>query len=296
VLVQSFYGGLLTGTDVRDAIQQTRDALYADRGRAAHDWLSLAAYVRLPEGYEEHLLDVALEADLAAMETTSRWSERIAGETPDRVAYDTVTASVRERIATVERRLEAGASVRRRDPVREARGLRASAYKRLAEVLFQRSRLLGDADAAAQSRAALEQSAQCYAAGWAADPGSHWLAVQALALEIVLHGKLAQDWRWDAAMEAAKADPHDIWRLGSHVELWLLAGHARRAAAPGAAAAALRTLLTERPDDPTYWRSTRRQLRRYTDWWTAPNGFFAGGPDLAAVAAELIAAGDRQSA
>lgn len=290
VLVESFYRALLTGADVRDAIQRTRDALYADRVNVRHDWLSLAAYVRLPIGYEDQLLDVALEADLAAMDIASGWGEHVARQPPDPDAYATAVAIVEERIGAAESRLAECEHVGRIELVREARGLRASAYKRFAELQFRQSVGTGDTAAASRSREALERARRCYAEAAKGDLGSHWLGVQALSLELVLDGRCAEPWRWDAAMSAADAERVEGWAWGSRAELWLLAERAAHATQPGAAGAALERLVASAGGDARFWQSTRRQLRRYVDWWTTTNGFFGGGDDVAAQAAALIAA------
>jgi hypothetical protein len=294
VLAASFYGALLRGTDVRDAIQRTRDALYAERERCRHDWVGLVAYVRLPPGYEGRLLDVVLAADLAAMETASTWADHLVRqEGPPVAVYDDVAASLESRIATLEGRLDACARAGRHDVLREARGLRASAYKRLAELLFRRAEAAGDDAVRASSHAALEQARGCYTAAADADLGAHWLAVQALSLEAVLDGRIAPAWRWDAAMHAAQADATDAWACGSRAELWLLAPYAGRPAAPEAAAAALRELVAAAGGTAAYeWKATRRQLRRYVDWWTPANGYFGGTAGLGEAATLLVAAAD----
>ena len=62
LMVETFYKALLGGEDVRIALHQARVALYENRQTTGHDWASLVGYVRLPEGYADHLLDVRLES------------------------------------------------------------------------------------------------------------------------------------------------------------------------------------------------------------------------------------------
>jgi len=83
-----------------------------------------------------------------------------------------------------------------------------------------------------------------------------------------------------------------VWACGSRAELRLLAASAGRPPAPDAAVAALRDLVVAAGGTNAYeWKATRRQLRRYIDWWTAGNGF-GGKGDLAEEATLLVAAAE----
>jgi hypothetical protein len=75
--VETFYGRLLAGEDVRDALLDTRCALHERQAETGEDWMSLVAYAQLPEGYQDRLLDVRLAADLASLETAQRWADHL---------------------------------------------------------------------------------------------------------------------------------------------------------------------------------------------------------------------------
>ncbi|HKA40101.1 MAG TPA: CHAT domain-containing protein, partial [Burkholderiales bacterium] len=77
LMVETFYKALLGGQDVRIALHQARLALYEKRQMTGHDWASLVGYVRLPEGYADHLLDVRLESVLASLKTIQGWSDSL---------------------------------------------------------------------------------------------------------------------------------------------------------------------------------------------------------------------------
>jgi hypothetical protein len=282
-----FYRSLLTGSDVRDAIYAARQALFAREEQTQHDWMSLIAFARLPEGYADQLLDVGLAAELAALEAADQWGKHLVehGVTaPERFAP--AIDRLQERIDALERRVVECQAVGRDALLTESRGLLGSAHKRLAELLFSCTATGPESDGwIERSRRALDQSSACYAAAFADDLSDSWVGVQALALEAVVHGRIGQPWRWHAAMHAAAAPSQDdrevIWRCGSRAELALLAPYAGEPRQLEAARAALGELKALSPDPGSFpVVSTRRQLERYTTWWTSENGFFASFGDL----------------
>jgi hypothetical protein len=292
--VETFYGRLLAGEDVRDALLATRTALYDARDEAGEDWISLVAYVQLPEGYQDRLLDVRLAADFASLETAQRWADHLVehGAVPAR--YELVAARLLERLGSLAISEQRSVRRGRRDLVEESRGLLGSANKRLAELYFRRSALEEDpAPTLELSKRALEESAHWYARAFADDSAAHWVGVQELSLEAVVHGHILEPWRWNAALAATRREQAKqtdaMWQLGSRAELHLLAPYAGQRKQLDEAAAALAEFAElVPPGDPRPIDSTARQLKRYMDWWTTDNGFFPGQADLRVEASELL--------
>lgn len=299
LMVAMFYRALLAGTDVRLALHRTRVGLYEQREQTGHDWASLVGYARLPEGYADHLHHLRLDAGLAALKTIQGCSDRLvaAGSAvPER--YDRVAQQLQARISALEGCLTASARADRRGVLEENFGLLGSAEKRRAELCFVRS-TLGDRDKWQREMCkALARAHRWYLKCARRNLSHHWAGVQYLSLEAVLRGRIADTGLWHAAVSAAEIDrrsarPMDvIWALGSLLELHLLApltGQPEHASAAAAAWQEMQRRVGELdPPDAFPVESTRRQLRRYVDWWTTPNGFFRRGPDLAAEAAALL--------
>jgi hypothetical protein len=307
VHADTFYGSLLAGAkDVRVALCDACAALRAS-GVAGHDWASINAHVSLPEGYADQIRDAGLRVELAQLNSASRWAQPI--------VEDRVPVSKEEAAGTEERLQQRIDSLRgyflgssRGVPeavIVENRGLLASAYKRLSELVFCN----GGDGAAERSRRLLLDAGELYYQAHDGALSQHWPGTQHLAITAVTTGSIPGDRtiHWGASLHAARtearADPKAddktrgqvLWALGSIAELSLL--HPLLAApdvsppAPGAAREALDRLVSlaeEEPQNRDVIDSTWRQLRRYVHWWTIDRGFFPGRPsDLASPAAEL---------
>jgi hypothetical protein len=293
MVTETFYGSQFAGHDIRDSLYRTRALLWAARDRTLHDWMSLVGYVRLPEGYAEHLPKVRLKAELASLETANVWAEHLAMHSAPASAYDRVVERLTERIGWLRGWAQEAEAANHRAALEESVGLLGSANKRLAEVLFMRGALESNGSASlAESRAALDESSACYTRAFAANLSAHWHGVQQLSLEAVVRGQVAEPWRWHAALGAAVTacqDTTEIWACGSRAELHLLAPYAGQPRQLDEGARAIRDLVERtEPSDSFPLESTLRQLRRYTTWWTAANSYFPGTSDLAEDAQQLI--------
>jgi hypothetical protein len=298
VLARAFYERLLQGDDVRVALHGARVDLRA-HPEAGHDWLSLVGYVRLPpEGYAAHLEEFGLRMELRLLEATQARADRLSLGGGNVGEFAEVEGRLRRRLASLDARR---ARLRgRKDLLEECAGLEASAYKRLAELLFVRG--IHDADLRTAdwqaSRTALAKSLASYRIAYEADLHSHWLGAQQLALEAVLTGRLARqdDWLLVArAAEIARDAPprdgqEDYWSCGTLTELGLIAPVAGRARdlEKAKAAAALLVLRARAAQAEFPISSTRRQIERYVRWWTSGHGFFPAREDLSRDAAELL--------
>jgi hypothetical protein len=293
VMVQAFYNALLAGKDVREALHQTRMALYECQQTTGHDWVSLVGYVELPEGYPDHLTRVQLESMLASLKTMQGCSDTLLQSgCQDPVLFSRVEQQLRHRINTLQRFLEDPDPQKsgRRGLLEENLGLLGSAEKRLAELLHRGP---GGASRVDAVKAALQRACDWYMKGFQHNSSSHWNGVQYLSLEAILKGSI-EPRHWFAAVTAAEFDserPTELWALGSLIEIYLLGPFAGQRACIDLARQALLTMKDRArtaEDDTFPLESTGRQLRRYVDWWTNANGFFPGASDVAAQAKEML--------
>jgi hypothetical protein len=298
VLTRAFYERLLQGDDVRMALHGARVALHAE-AEAGHDWLSLVAYVRLPaEGYTAYLDEVGLRMELRLLDAAQARADQLSAGDGSLSEFEMVENRLQRRLRSLEARKIRLAG--RKDLLEEVRGLEASAYKRLAELLFVRGLRHDDCRAAdwQASRDALTKALAAYRFAYQADLHSHWLGVQQLALETVLTGGVARPEEWllvtraaEIARDApAKEGKEDVWSCGTLAELALIApyaGHTRDVEKAKEAAALLVGRARKAGEDYAIG-STRRQIERYVRWWTTGHGFFPGVNDLSADAGELL--------
>ena len=297
LMVETFYESLLAGQDVRSALHKARVVLYKNRERAGHDWASLVGYVRLPEGYTDHLKEVRLEAVLSSLKIAQAWSDDlVASACNDPAQFDDVASHLQECIKALDDFLKDKDEQVRKGVREENLGLLGSAEKRLAELLFTCDKQISGNGRRHEMRDALKRSRGWYKQGYEHNLSHHWSGVQYLSLESVLEGKISNPGPWYAAMAAAEIgckDPKDFWARGSLAELYLLAPLAGQSSRIDSASAILEDMKTCVRDhacgDSFPLESMARQLRRYRDWWTVDNGFFPGSPGLAAEAGILLA-------
>ena len=295
VFTREFYRDILAGHDVRDALYATRSALY-QQAELGHDWASLIAYVQLPEDYDDRLVAVGLQAEMASLNTAQLWSDHLTvNHVSDPAAFEEVAKRLRSRIDNLDHfqsrhREQTAGRVRN-----ENLGLLGSAEKRLAELYFHRAQLGdGQADWIRQAERALRLARSWYERGFVGNLSHHWTGVQALSLEAVLTGGIGRVGRWYAAVEAAETDSQregELWALGSLAELYLLAplaGQGSRLDDAGRQLDELARRMYRAGPDRFPAQSTKRQLERYVQWWTKENGYFGGSPDLAGEASQLL--------
>ena len=299
LLIETFYQALLGGQDVRLALHQARVALFKQQQTTGHDWASLVGYVRLPEGYADHLLDIRLESAMASLKTIQGWSDSLVDHGDhDAALLEHVAIELRHRIEGLSGFLRESESTSRRGVVEENLGLLGSAEKRLAELLFARGQLAAKSLRVQEMHQAIGRSHAWYRRAFMQNLSHHWTGVQCLSLEAALEGRIVNPHHWHAAVAAAEIDVESkhpvkvIWALGSLAELYLiapLAGQSQLADAASACLAKMKNLVRSQPDSDNFpLESTARQFKRYVNWWTSENGFFPGRPDLAAEAGLLV--------
>jgi hypothetical protein len=301
LFTEHFFKPLFRGEDVRAALHAARKCLYERRDDTGHDWAGLVGYVRLPETYADHLIDVALEADLASLRTAQKWFDLVVKtvgptDAPNPKVLDGIGRQVRERIGQLDRRRADAEASGRKGVLEENLGLLGSAEKRFAEIQFRLWTAEQSDDRYHVMREALGRSLGWYRQAFRRNLSHHWSGVQMLALSAALEGRIADQNLWHATLAAAEIameDPADYWAAGTLAETYLLAPWAGQPAeeALERAAAALEQLVqrtrTQRKDSFPI-ESTQRQLWRYQYWWTAQNGFFAPDLDLTTQAGKLF--------
>jgi hypothetical protein len=297
IFTEQFYSAALRGEDVRAALHTARVALKTAEAQTYCDWAALVGYVRLPEGYTDHLIDVALEANLASLRTAQSWFDQvIAQPAPIPEALQEIALRITSRIDHLKARLNQVEGCGRQGVLEENLGLLGSAEKRLAEVYFKLGQIESSPARREDSKQALERSLAHYEQSFRHHLSHHWTGVQMLSLQAVTTGKIAPKY-WYAAVAAAEAaleDEKEYWAAGSLLELYLLAIYAEKT--PGADraveyancfAARVAKQFGSVPQIPFPIETTVRQLERYRTWWTTENGLFPGSSDLAVAAAGL---------
>lgn len=266
-LTELLYGRFFWGENPLPALASIRAALHAELA-SAHDWASMVVYDALPADFDEQLERVRYRRAKFAIDA--------ALEGLDGGEYGIEEASGRAEVALA--RLPTSPSFQM-----EREGLNASYAKRMARHLYEDGSY-------AEARANLERAHQTYRRAarrfmqtglgrqqWAS---LHWLETQAISLERVL-GLDPEDGAWETSRRSAEIDlaveepDTRAWAHASLAELWLLrlfddAGEKARRTAEEEAAGHVRQILGYYPlADDFHVTSTRRQFRRYVDWWSA---------------------------
>lgn len=267
-LTRELYGRVLRGEDVRGALHEARVELHGERKKTMWDWVGMVAYARLPADYAEDLVRARLQIALDAMGRAQRWVDELALEGGSE-ALVLVYERLLERRDSLDQVLTSTALRPSFEDVRvENLGLIGSAEKRLAEAAFVLARQGDDEPWRSRSEAHLEAARQWYGRAHDSHTHHHWSAVQYLALTAVLTGSLVGEReRWMCAAFSAGKDERS-WAAGSLAELYLLAplvGEHRPVED-------IVAQLARVADDLGVLTATRRQLGRYTTWWTAEQG------------------------
>jgi hypothetical protein len=244
-------------------------------------------YVQLNEGYADFLKNISLQARLASLENLRDKAVILAGSGAGKSELASLRDALKREIRDLEIQL---ASNNEGTALDENVGLLGSAEKRLAEFCFAQ---FYDENGRQASREALERALKWYRRAFKMNPSHHWSAVQYLALDAALNGKLDRK-DWKTAYRAAEVDrvrEAEFWAHGSLVELALLGRiiDERTDETAEVYLAEMRERVGRLAEAPRHdpFTATRLQLRRYVDWWRQDQGFFAGTPDLASDAARL---------
>lgn len=288
LMTRVLYGQLLEGQDPRIVLHDLRRQLYHSEDET-HDWASIVAYAALPADLPRQLNECRyLRAKAAVDAALDRLDYRIAtrtGFSPDRpgVSFDGETLDKK----ALERALaELDASLERLPDLQgneiESIGIRASAYKRKAQLLRLASEGTSEEndrkDFEDRSDSALNQARQLYRRAFTLSLGNHWTGVQYLSLCAVQDKRSERDlWtvnRFSAERDLDSPDPLTrVWAHGSLAELYLLGllldgvDEDHKDECCRKALSHSRDLIDRSPE-PFPIQSTYRQFLRYRDWWT----------------------------
>ncbi len=310
IIAETLYRQWMDGEDIREGLYQARSNLYRAKNTTYHDWVGMVAYVRLPEGYHDYLLDIRLQSQLAALETTSKYANVLLEQSiKETWQYEQVTKRLQTCIDSLTKYLDQYSSETSSDVkveiVQETQGLLGSAYKRLSELLFRRAGIEeAEADQRHQEEVeALKNAYQCYKQGFLYNTSHHWNGVQYLALQMVLTGRIEKIGEWYACQVAAERDlspdclvQRQVWARGSLAELDLIASisgnlHYNPEITKNRLAE-LHELVKKNPNNFSGLNpvlSTHRQFARYANWWNKENGFFNDADsDLSGEAKKLL--------
>ncbi len=302
-IADEFYKAILNGEDVRNAVHQTRCALYT-RKEAGHDWLSFIAYVRLPEGYESFLRESRLIREMDSLDTIRRDTERlIQNKSDQRTRYQEMFDLLKERLcvllADFSKNTNTGNA--KAGLMEENAGMIGSCYKRLAELIFYRDRQPGPAQSSRDKQITyLKEALTWYHKAADNNLSHHWSVVQYLSLDrIVNEGKAFSAYEPAAALAVSNALSRSdkIWATGSLIELYLLSSDEKWPLVSELAAKAMEAFLSDAKltkDPDSYLASITLQLNRYIHWWIPENGFSDPSKiPLSRRATELLSVRDR---
>jgi beta-lactamase superfamily II metal-dependent hydrolase len=285
-LASMLYEGLLWGEHPLVLLQQLRAELHALYTSSWHDWASLVVYEALPQALPDQLEALRYaqtrRAINAALERVDR-AVHEAREKPGREHLPEIDAAIERAVGQLPLHGQYGV---------ECLGLRASARKRLAEAAFTLAASVPEVGAPAwrDPYDLLDQAWNDYqsavrgllvsdAHGVQRIASLHWVLVQVVSLSLVL-GKEIDERQWAAATLSAdlyREHPsveERAWAHGSLAELSLL-----RLGQPGLlpeqrtqyssqAVQHAREVARLYPwGDEFPVKSTRRQFRRYVEWW-----------------------------
>ena len=280
------YQGLLCGDNPWVLLHQLRSELHSRYGNDSHDWASLVVYEALPPDILEQLEAVRysqgklrLDAALERVDLAVSASIKNGRPVPE---VDHLEADVRSATAALP---QDGTYEM------ECRGLEASAMKRLAQAAYLQAKSSDKPEALiGRSCDRLEDALVSYNRAGAIflrnDASAaqrvatlHWVLVQELSVRAVLREQIEQP-LWGAAFLAATSyldhpsREERAWAHASLAELWLLRLATSGLADDEHSGPSVKVLEHVQhvaqlyPNEDSFpIRSTRKQLRRYLDWW-----------------------------
>ncbi len=302
-LADLLYGRMLWGEDPRITLQHLRSKLHA-LSAVTHDWASLVTYAALPDDLEFQLKDVQYVQAKEAIDISMAYIDRIIDEMKQigdatrksGSAIEEDMQSAVKKLETLVRRVDEAA---KRMPTTgeyevEGQGMLASSSKRKAEAYWNAFLNAQTdekrADFSGQCLNGLQQALEHYDRAYHESMREsrvvirrrrslHWVMGQYLSLRAVLGEPFLRN-HWGAAMVSTQVDLEEakgegvVWPHGTLAELYLM-------------------LLAYKPEHLTIEQeeihkktldhihallslvghgsfavySTRRQFKRYIDWW-----------------------------
>ena len=301
IVAETWYSRVLRGDDPRWVIQDLRRRLSAN-GSTYHDWASLIVYAVTPPDFA---------TQIARFRSKQFHREaNVLFDKAQQMMDAGLTKYPRERLEAVFRQMRqvltqwcdeapAGntAAERRERAVRF--GTSGAAEKRVAELL--RRLELGTGESASAATDALRRARDLYAQGFSEDYTEHWVLTQLLSLQTVVPGDPRQALGQDVwTMARVIAEQQAKSRADRNTEAWALATLAEielLGVSYGAYTARDIPKVVERVkrycesivelmgENSFHVFSTRRQFKRYIDWWMGPD---RGESEIARAAVEAF--------
>jgi hypothetical protein len=289
LITRLLYYPLFNGEDIRAILNETRIKLFAKR-EDHHDWISLVSYLRLPEGYNDYLYKASLYSQMQNLKYIKRISDEYLVKR--QINEDKFIATMTELLSCInclEKKLgEIENNKKYEEEVLENLGLLGSSYKRLAELNFISASVkdLKGGNGFPEQKAALQKSLEFYKRACNKNLSHHWSLVQYLSLDVVLNNQLSDMDSWFSARKSItisiEKNPGDGWAYGSLLELFLLHCNTGSTGKDQVTDALGHLIdISKKNKDVFLLESTRDQVSRYKNWWTAENGFNINKQSLA---------------
>ncbi|HFQ89213.1 MAG TPA: CHAT domain-containing protein [Desulfobulbus sp.] len=287
-LTRSIYTHLLRGNDPRIALHEARQALFSDPQCSTHDWASLVGYIALPPDFDQQLPRHFYRRQKGVIENIMKSIDKYQGNGENGCHTGTREDTghpYRTRILqALLDRLDRETARLPDDPCFESEvlALKGSIAKRKAQVMYREEprdtrycrHLL---EARRLYRQAAEAAVGETETGVVKKRSPHWSLTQFLSLQLVLNGELTGEdmEKWHAAYFAARVDmkarhgsDRQIWAYASAMELNLLRAVCEEQDSPSQELACEQACFICENGDSFPVASSRRQIRRYLDWWS----------------------------
>ncbi|GJE18239.1 CHAT domain-containing protein [Methylobacterium marchantiae] len=292
-LAETLYEAFLWGRDPRRAVHELRKRLHAEVP-FHHDWAGLVVYASFPEGFAGDLANTRIERAFAAVGTALDTADRLIDglSAPDRSRragaparngepdIDWAMARVAAALGHLRALLEVDDLERHRPRIL---GLLASVKKRQAEIAFAGSEL---GEASEEVLGLMTEARDLYWMSFEGDRNSHWGIVQYISLAWILlrcgigpeptftPSSLPDLWKLARGLSEIDCRQCDrksrTWALANILELNLLAMMQAITTDPQpfpSAEETCRQFLRAAGASSIEVYATRRQMRRYTDWY-----------------------------
>jgi hypothetical protein len=278
LITKNLYKDLFEGKDIRKILFRIRKLLFDQK--EYHDWVSLVAYVRLPENYYDELNHVSLKCMMQNLTyLKSKTDEYL--EKSKFVKDDFLDSmyGLSDCVKSLDEKLEEIKNDSKyQEEALENIGLLGSAYKRMAELYFIGAKIKDPVtEADIESKKALQKSLEYYRLACQKNLSHHWSLVQFLSLDVILNGQISDMGYWHAARTSIRnsttVNPTDGWTYGSLIELLLLQTSSEEDKEE--VSTAINTLIKIAKEEKNSFllESTWSQLNRYKIWWNSDNGF-----------------------
>jgi len=290
MMVEEVYGRFLWGEDPFEVLHNLRTKLYALKSNDNHDWASLVVYESLDGSMEKSLLDTRYMQARRAIDAILGPADDFIDKKDEEDKED--KASIKELKLKYTEMFKAVDAIAKKFPdddfyLAEVLGLQGSAEKRKGGFYSKIGSFEESFDALIESRKyyskALDRALMSRENNGKLKSSVHWLVTQYLSLSTVVRCEYDMGY-WHTAKQSADIDirvgeDQVVWAHGSLAELYLLLLMVDKDKRPGALSDKKVTELAVNHakkvkelfgGDLFKVSSTKRQFKRYRDWWWSP--------------------------